>query len=360
MISQHNVATNASPIHSTQPLQQQKQQNLAANNGMMHASAQPMPEESPRPHYTQSGTHPGAYIELQQQQAQHEALQREILQRNTIQHNTIQRETAQREAVQRNQALPSGLSLHGTQMNSYGGEYPVVDPLPSKVSNTSQIGNYQGNFDHQPLLKLYGIEKEPHGESETLAPLPSYSPARQKRARSIRKQKSPMREMKRENSDGSLRAESVFPLAGEYQSKMGGSSAHLSHMTMSVMSLSICDEDLLREEHGSIEGQDNLAPLFNNSLRISGDYRTSKSPQVPHHKRTGDEQPPQHDQSGMDMSTATLGTSDFGDASTLSMNRMSESQANMSFGNVFEEKERELYVSKEVAPEGDFARSIDC
>lgn len=129
------------------------------------------------------------------------------------------------------------------------------------------------------------------------------------------------------------------------------SSSHLSIMSLSVGDMGI-GEDVVTEVPSSTEGNlasqlaavrssdKDLSTRFNNSLRLGRSKpgkRNSTNSEVTDISHSG----------YMDMSVATLGDrmSEFGDMSAA---RMSDSQANMSFVNVFEETDQDLCADEKL------------
>jgi len=165
-------------------------------------------------------------------------------------------------------------------------------------------------------------------------------------------------DFKREASDSSLLVENILDEntsggvrgSGAAASTGGGTtgaaanfnlSAHMSTMSLTIDDMGLSDHRSGRgEQSESNKNPDSLATRLNNSIRLG--TSSSRAPRVPTHGRrsgNGDGAREVNDSDHyrpinamMDMSVAT----EFGDTSML---HLAESEANMSFSNVFEETE---------------------
>lgn len=160
----------------------------------------------------------------------------------------------------------------------------------------------------------------------------------------------PRDKLKREGSESSLQVDNIFPSTTVKTKKNDGhnandyknhhSSSHLSVMSLSVGDMGLGDDAIgdmpsaFTNQLAAIRNEKDLSSRFNSSLRLGRQSNKSSG------KRTATSN--DMSQSGfMDMSVATLGDrlSEFGDMSAA---RMTDSQANMSFSNVFEETDKEI------------------
>lgn len=224
---------------------------------------------------------------------------------------------------------PTGMNLQGQGINSLiQGNDNCINSLQSKLANLPQHHAYEP----QPV-GLYVNRSNNEDECDPVGPLPSKrGPQRGMEQRG----------MERQGSEKSLQVDSIFSNASSSNSKSVGddtnarnnnSSAHLS-----VMSLSISD----MQSHDSNDGitPNDLAPMLNSSLRV-GERKSSRPVASLRRNVSGDGNKCDLGHV-MDISVATLGgLSDFGEGS---VTKMSDSQADMSFSNVFEETEREMLV----------------
>lgn len=250
----------------------------------------------------------------------------------------------------------------------------ALEPRPIAPSMPSAMNQMQQHQNMLPQQQQQHQQDDQYGESERVAPLPSRkNPSLNKLGK--------RGELKREGSENSLQVDSLF--AGIDNHKQGtnttlathigatksqnqpqhqnhGSSAHLSLMSLSIgdMALSVGESN---PSHSRNDGQptpqaqpqpqpslsshlesnnnvnpDQLATRFNNSLRFG--RHVQKNP--PKRLGSGVEASVSGESVGqvMEMSVATLGLSDAGE---MSLARMSESQATMSFSNVFEDVDTE-------------------
>lgn len=133
----------------------------------------------------------------------------------------------------------------------------------------------------------------------------------------------------------------------------------MDNSAVSIMSLSIGDivhrmgADELASKSTSSSDPDDLAPLFDSSLRLTTSA-VEKKRRPPQRTNSGDIDGPTVNNNAstdtmgiskvMDMSVATLGDqfSEFGESAA----KMTQSQADMSFANVFEETD-DVYVGNE-------------
>lgn len=198
------------------------------------------------------------------------------------------------------------------------------EPRPIGPGHVSGNGHARGGLNYDPSqgdLESY----------ENVGPLPGPMPQRFPSVRNLAFQ--------REASDRSLNMDKVFAM-----SQQGSTSGKtMDNSVISTMSLSIGDiVTKVSGEDGKnistdLTDPDQLAPLFDSSVRLSSGPGTSE-------KRTGGRKPPGRTSSSdgqdfakvMDMSVLSLGgeLSEIGDGSML---RMTGSSANMSFSNVFED-----------------------
>ncbi|GKY97084.1 hypothetical protein MPSEU_000666900 [Mayamaea pseudoterrestris] len=174
------------------------------------------------------------------------------------------------------------------------------------------------------------LDDNSFGESERLAPLPSKTELKLSRDK-----------LKREGSESSIQVDTIFPQGTTVKTKKNdGTNAatgdyknHQSSSHLSVMSLSVGDMGLddavgeMPSQLAAIRSEKDLSNRFNTSLRLG--QRSSRMSNK-RHSLTGEE----FSQAVyMDMSVATLGDR---------MSEYGESQANMSFVNVFEETDKDI------------------
>lgn len=346
----YEAAARMSQMHRIDPMgvvSSQQQQQLHAppgspyhlpqhvgNLGMMPVQQPPMgspvrqaPQHSPY--------HPSSTIEQQIQE--HLQLQQQQHMQMPPPAMTQQSDGVQLSNMNNPQSYPSNHQAIPMKLNAMKAPPPFLscfDPRPMPPSPASSAGQQQQQQDNS-------------SESDDLSPLPVASAAPIKSAL-----KSPARaEIKREDSDRSLHADSIFSglkiPGGAPSSALGlsshharnsGSSNHLS--AISGMSLSI--GDMAGDGSVSVDAinsldsaksmhADPLSMRFNNSLRIgSGQPTTAKAPKPKKpdgsSKYFGDDKGNHSELLGhMDMSVATLGTADF------------DVSGGMSFSNVFED-----------------------
>jgi hypothetical protein len=251
--------------------------------------------------------------------------------------DSMQQQLQHQQRGSRHVSPPTGLNLQGHpgQYINSNNLHSVTYPEVTKVYNRPQQSIYDLELrpvDPLVTTKFSQLQQQQDAcetEQEPVGPLP----ARRRRAH-----------MDRENSEKSLIMDNIFGGNNKQQDpsghkdRFGNSSAMLS-----VMSLSIGDmqEPVTLHSVRDQEEIDSLTPMFNSSMRFGGERPIRR---VPRRTNSGDGNSLDLAHV-MDMSVATLGDrlSEFGDES---MARMTSSQANMSFSNVFDETERDLYVSR--------------
>ena len=232
--------------------------------------------------------------------------------------------------IGRHVSAPSGLSLPGHD-NNLAANIHYPDSFHQTFSNLPHsVYPSTNEFEPRPIdpnlnnkfndaASQYS-EYNDSWEPERVAPLPPRKPPSKGSTEGRPKG------LEREASEKSLKVDSIFGGGSKKYQDYQGSSAHLS-----AMSLSIGD---MHSQVSETTNPDDLAPLFNTSLRVGG--RRDATSRLNTSVSTG-----LHSSLGhvMDMSVATLGDrlSDFGEAS---IQRLTESTADMSFSNVFEDKER--------------------
>jgi hypothetical protein len=376
----NNNELNASSVHSQQhngmnPSVPQHLSGQHNGNGMMLPSSQVGMSGVPQ---FPGATHPGMQaLQQQQQQQQQQMGQQQMNQQQMNQQQMNQQQLNQHQHNQHQQQSldqhsqhsqhpgaprqPSGMNVQGGNNllpSGGGGGYTEIDIIQNKLlslsQSQSQHSTYHDQFEPRPIdPSLVAIKSPPEqkeeyveNESERIVPLPSRREAR----------KTPnKRTYKREGSDSSLQVDTIFS-ASNVQS--GSSNQHQNNNNLSVMSLSISEMN-----HGSTDQYnqhrtephhdhqqraepptngvqpEGLTAMFNSSMRFSGERRKPV-------RRSGsnDEESSVKDLN-LDMSVATLGDhmSEMGEMSYARMG--GDSQANMSFSNVFEETERDLYVN---------------
>jgi hypothetical protein len=404
----NNNELNASSVHSQQHngMNTSVPQHLSGQhngNGMMLPSSHVGMSGPPQFH---NATHVGMQSLQQQQQQlmnQQQMNQQQMNQQqmNQQQMNQHQQQSldqhAQHPGAPRQVMPPSGMNVQGGNTLLPSG-YREIDIIQNKLLSLSQSqsqhstlspsesqhSTYHDQFEPRPIdpslvaLKSPPEQKEEYveNESEGIVPLPSRREPR----------KTPnKRNYKREGSDSSLQVDTIFP-ASHVQSN--SSNQHLNNNNLSVMSLSISEMNHVstdhynphRAEHHRTEPPhhgvqpEGLTAMFNSSMRFSGDRRkpvrrSGSNDEESSEKGlnldmsvatlgdlSGDRRKPvrrlgSNDEEStvkefnLDMSVATLGDhmSEMGEMSYAVMG--GDSQANMSFSNVFEETERDLYVN---------------
>jgi hypothetical protein len=254
---------------------------------------------------------------------------------------------------------PSGMNVQGGNNmlpGAGGGGYTEIDIIQNKLLSLSQSQSqhspYHDQFEPRPIdPSLVAIKSAPEqkeeNESERVVPLPSRREPR----------KTPnKRTYKREGSDSSLQVDTIFSASNVQSSSSNQNQSNNNNL--SVMSLSISEMNHTPSDHYNQQRAEpqhdhqqrtdpptnavqpeGLTAMFNNSMRFSGDRRKPV-------KRSGsNEEDSSVKDLNLDMSVATLGDhmSEMGEMSYARMG--GDSQANMSFSNVFEETERDLYVN---------------
>jgi hypothetical protein len=311
--------------------------------------------------------------QLNQQQMNQQQMNQQ--QMNQPQRNQQSLDQHSQHSMSRQVMPPSGMNLQGTALaqcrNMHpGGAYSGIDSLQNKLLTLSQHSAYHDQFEPRPIdrdqsqfeprpisssngaIKYKPQEQEEYVEiePERLAPLPT-------RTRKITSKRS----MKREGSDSSLQVDTIFSAgSNNVQSSNNNVNNNLSVMSLSIseMHTSMLDPHHPAPHHQNHQQQqpqdhqqlsdlyhhpvqpEGLSSMFNTSLRFSGERRRPA-------KRSGsgsNELDSSVNCLTLDMSVATIGDrmSELGD---MSYARMNDSQANMSFSNVFDETERDLYVN---------------
>jgi hypothetical protein len=326
---QHQLHAPPSPYHLPQHV---------GNLGMM-----PVPQQQPvgspvRQHAPQhSPYHPNSIIEQQiQEHLQHQQQQHMQMPPPEM---SQQSDGGQLSNMNNAQSYPSNQQAIQMKLNAMKAPPPFLscfDPRPMPPSPAVSPGKQQ--------------QQDNSSESDDLSPLPMASAVAAVATAPVKSAlKSPARaEIKREDSDRSLHADSIFsglkiPGAASalglssHHARNSGSSNHLS--AISGMSLSI--GDMAGDGSVSVDAinsldsaksmhADPLSMRFNNSLRIGGGQQPSAKakPKKPDgsSKYFGDDKGNHSELLGhMDMSVATLGTADF------------DVSGGMSFSNVFED-----------------------
>jgi hypothetical protein len=330
-------------------------------NGMMLPSSQVGMSGAPQ---FPGATHVGMQA-LQQQQQQHQQQmgqqqmnQQQINQQQMNQHQQQSLDQhSQHPGAPRQVMPPSGMNVQGSN-NLLGGGYTEIDIIQNKLlslsQSQSQHSTYHDQFEPRPIdPSLVAIKSPPEqkeeyveNESERIVPLPSRREPR----------KTPNKRIyRREGSDSSLQVDTIFSASNVQSSS---SSQHQNNNNLSVMSLSMSEMN-----HGSTDHYnqhrtephhdhqqraepptndvqpEGLTAMFNSSMRLSGDRRK------PVRRSGSNDEESSVKEFNLDMSVATLGDhmSEMGEMSYARMG--GDSQANMSFSNVFEETERDLYVN---------------
>ena len=210
--------------------------------------------------------------------------------------------------------------------------------------------SHRGDFRHASIVQTPVVQQAPlslpsflddstRKESERLAPLPSRDELALKLSR--------VNKLNREESEKSIQVDNIFPRSvmtkktdgagADY--KMHPSSSHLSIMSLSMGDMGLGDDIPIENpsEPACLADEKDLSTRFNNSLRLG---RHSSGNSAAAQRNTSNDA---SHSAFMNMSVATLGgdrfTDEFGDMSVV---RMTESQANMSFSNVFEETDNDV------------------
>jgi hypothetical protein len=285
-----------------------------------------------------------------QQQALHERLSQDL----------------QRHGIERLPLVNPGTSMHPQQ--HMGMPQPPQLSRPQQVNQlqlTSNEFNLQGahqqTMSHQPLYQPYITQLKDHsggggfGRDDTFGPNPitntsghfqqqNESDRLAPLSQGIRKQRQNC--LKRQGSDNSIQADKLFSAAdannNQQETGNGKNQASLSHL--SIMSLSIGDglvADAMKDFEQGVAG--GLSTRFDQSLRL-GTQKVSdnRTPIKRTSSGSADDTEFQHSP-GLEMSVATLGASDYGD---MSIAKMNDSQANMSFSNIFEDNDGNFYANR--------------
>jgi hypothetical protein len=332
-----------------QALQQQQQQQMNQQQmGQQQMNQQQMNQQ--QMNLQQS-------LDQQSQHSQHTGAPRQ--QQMNLQQSLDQRsQHSQHTGAPRQVMQPSGMNVQGGNNmlpGAGGGGYTEIDIIQNKLlslsQSQSQHSTYNDHFEPRPIdPSLVSIKSAPEekevNESERVVPLLSRREPR----------KTPnKRTFKREGSDSSLQVDTIFPASNVQSSsnQYQNNNNNLSVMSLSISEMNQGPTDHYNQQraepqhdhpqrteppHNAVQPE-GLTAMFNNSMRFSGDRRKPA-------KRSGsnDEESSVKDYN-LDMSVATLGDqmSEMGDMSYARMG--GDSQANMSFSNVFEETERDLYVN---------------
>lgn len=368
-------------MHPVSPHMSQ-QRMLQGNSGMLGIQSLGMGhsgnacDDSPI-QMNQSLRHPGLELQqqrqqqhLQQQQIRHLQQQRQQLrQQQELEHQLELQQRQQQQGSSRNSmgppALPSGLNLHGTRGNLNSRPFPDPSTLPSKYATLNHPSNMPNVFNGQNAgsrsvdpyhlgrnRNSYDAPNSPgYCDSDDVGPIHRRSKENSKAIPDL------------QGSNSSLVVDNIFS-GGESKSQDSnsitsqsslssqtgtkGKGMNLSSHNMSVMSLTMDDMDRPEDDANQ------LSSLLNNSMRISNQPKAAPTRMKRASSVEGDSSATDSGGSSvglggsllgaLDMSVATLGDrmSDFGDGSMHKM--MTDSQAEMSFGNVFEEAEKDLYV----------------
>lgn len=232
---------------------------------------------------------------------------------------------------------PNSLSLQGTHANIQNSAYePRSEPIQPKFTSLNDIyfNPLQPRAMDPQRLNLNTMEP-------TIVPTKSF---REKYGgspqRTLRKGRKEDYRYDREASTSSLLVDKIFSEENNTAFDASSNKAKFNSSAMSIMSLSV--DGISQLEYTD---PNNLGPLFNSSLRLGGHANPKNAP-----RRSGSAEGDSsvcNYEKGMasvfEMSVNTLGDqlSDFGDSLVM---RMTESQAEMSFGNVFDENDRDCYV----------------
>lgn len=323
--------------HGMQALQQQQQQQLNQQQmGQQHMGQQQMNQQ--QMNQQQMNQHQQESLDQHSQHSQHSGAARQVM-------------------------PPSGMNAQGgnnMHAGGGGGGYTEIDIIQNKLlslsQSQSQHSTYHDQFEPRPIDPNLVATKSPpekedyvENESERMAPLPSRREPR----------KTPnKRNYKREGSDSSLQVDTIFPNVQQSSSNQSHNNNANNANNLSVMSLSISEMNHGSSDHNSQQRAEphqdhqqraeppnntvqpeSLTAMFNNSMRFSGERKKAV-------RRSGSNDEESSVKGlNLDMSVATLGDhmSEMGEMSYARMNE--DSQANMSFSNVFEETERDLYVN---------------
>jgi hypothetical protein len=261
--------------------------------------------------------------------------------------------------------------------NSHNQTIPSVDPVLHPSTDRFEVNHTL--FEPRPIDPFHEQYHQPVCiTSEQQAPIsPSYQetepvgPLVPTRRRSITRDRRGL--LDHENSCSSLKMDNIFVSErsihcvklpsdrsigannnygnGNYKSSNKlSSSSHHNNNNMSVMMLSM--GDMSHDNDGT-----QLGTKFNNSMRLS--YHSKAPPKYPYKQQSIDGDGTtaltlsEHGTGslhgigggstlfGLDMSVASM--SDFGDGGSVAR-MMTESQADMSFGNVFDETDREIFL----------------
>jgi hypothetical protein len=338
-----------------QALQQQQQLSQQQMGQQMNQQQMSQQQQQSLDQHSQHSRHPGAPMSQHQQQSLDQHSQHS---QHPGAHNS------------RQVMAPSGMNLQGSalaqgsnMLSGGGGGYTEIDMIQKKLLSLSQNSAYHDQFEPRPIDQFEPRPIDPNMVSHNKPPPPpekeAYVEVEPERIVPIPTRREPRkpakRTFKREGSDSSLQVDTIF--SDKNNNAQSSSNNHTNNTksnkmaeshNMSIMSLSVSDMnhgstdiynssslDHQQPHHSSIQPE-GLATMFNNSMRFSGDRRKPVS-------RSGSNE---EDSKcfNLDMSVATLGDhmSDMGE---MSYARMHDSQANMSFSNVFEETERDLYVN---------------
>jgi hypothetical protein len=353
-----------------QALQQQQQQLSQQMGQQMNQHQMNQHQQQSLDQHSQHSRHPGAPMSQHQQQSldQHS------------QHSQHPGAPNSRQVM-----APSGMNLQGSalaqgsnMLPGGGGGYTEIDRIQKKLLSLSQNSAYQDQFEPRPIDQfeprpidpnMVSHNKPPPSEKEEFAEVEVERIAPMPTRREPRKPAK--RTYKREGSDSSLQVDTIFSTDKNNNAQSSSSNNHNNNTkssnqnhkmaeshNLSIMSLSVSDmnhgstdhynstphqqhdpqQRTEPEPHHSPVQPEGLATMFNNSMRFSGDRRK------PARRSGSNEEDSSVKCFNLDMSVATLGDhmSEMGD---MSYARMNDSQANMSFSNVFEETERDLYVN---------------
>jgi hypothetical protein len=269
----------------------------------------------------------------------------------------------------------TGLGLQGHRLGvnlpdtgSYHQDH-AVDSVQTKIASFSQMQQQQ-DFDSEeleprpigPLASLQQFEQQVPQPQPPIPPPPQQHQQQQQplyegeaRVSRVASRRVPVRmprrqgqSIERDGSERSLKMDGVFGGSGNSGSGHGKDQeqpprAVMDNSGVSIMSLSIGDivhkmsGDDFTKSTGSSD-PDDLAPLFDSSVRLTSTVEKKRRPVQRTNSSDGlGSTGSDHMGKSLDMSMATLGDrlSEFGESAA----RMTESQADMSFANVFEEEE---------------------
>jgi hypothetical protein len=261
--------------------------------------------------------------------------------------------------------LPSGLSatnginIQGTQGNIQSNIFiPLSDVMQTKYLSINDVCHSQQEPRTTELSRSFPITIEPNSVPIRCRTdkLHAVSPLRPQRK--VNKGRKENHRYDCEASTSSLRVDKIFvdekndeTFGDEKNYNTFGDETNGIHDASSIKTkLNLSAMSIMSLQSLSIDGIDpnSLSTLLNASTRLGGHSCTAANPKTaPRRHGSGDGDSSINYEKGMasvfEMSVNTIGDemSDFGDSAVM---RMTESQAEMSFGNVFEDYERDVYV----------------